>query len=137
MKNNGFTLVELLVVIAIIGVIMAYAVPAYNRNVIIAKRSEAKSSLMELASAQERNNAIYNQYATNLGGTVASAADLGFDNAQFMSSVDYDYSVGAANGYTLTATAKGNTQVNDNFGVDCTTMTLNSLGQKTPLDCWQ
>jgi len=57
-----------------------------------------------------------------------------------MTSSNYTFNVAvdAAVGYTISGVARaGSTQVNDNFGVNCTTLQLNSLGQKLPLDCWQ
>ena len=79
-KTKGFTLVELLVVIAIIGIIMAFALPAYNRQVIQSKRTEAQNILIELAAIQERHMAVYQQYASNIRGT------LDADNRIFINS---------------------------------------------------
>ncbi len=140
MKNNykGFTLIEMMVVIVIIGIIMAYAIPSYQRQVIRSKRTEAQNVLMQISARQEKNNAVFLQYATGIdGGNSPTATDLGFLGAPFTTSPDYLYSMTNDNGYTITATAQGTTQVNDNFGTDCRVLTLNSLGQKMPLSCWQ
>ena len=138
-KKTGFTLVELLIVIVIIGLLMAYALPSYKRQVIFAKRTDAHNSIMKIASAQERNYATYNQYATTINaGATPNSTDLGLAGVAFMTSVDYTYTMNNNNGYTITATAIGDSQVNDDFGGnDCTTLTLDSLGQKLPLPCWQ
>ncbi len=141
MKNNfkGFTLIELLVVITIIGVILAYAIPSYQRQVIRSKRVEAHNVLTQISARQEKNNAVFLQYASTIdAGTTPTASDLGYAGIDFMSSPDYLYTMDNTDGYTITATAQGSTQVNDDFGSDdCTVLTLNSLGQKTPLSCWQ
>ncbi len=140
MKNNykGFTLIELMVVIAIIGIIMVYAMPSYQRQVIRSKRTEAQKVLMQISARQEKNNASFLQYATSIDSTNSpTATDLGFQGVPFMSSTDYAYSMNNTDGYTITATAQGSTQVNDNFGTDCRVLTLNSLGRKMPLSCWQ
>ncbi len=138
-EEQGFTLVELLVVIAIIGVIMAYAIPSYQRQVIRSKRVQAHNVLTQISARQEKNNSVFLQYASTINaGTTPTATDLGFAGIDFMSSPDYLYTMNNTDGYTITATAQGSTQVNDNFGPDdCTVLTLNSLGEKTPLSCWQ
>jgi type IV pilus assembly protein PilE len=138
-KESGFTLIELMVVIIIIGILMAYAIPGYQRQVIVAKRTEAKNAMLQIASAQEKHNATYNTYTAVIAGSGTDGNSLGLGSAPLSNSADYTYAVtlAAITGYTITATAIGNTQVNDNFGVDCRTMTLNALGQKTVLGCWQ
>jgi len=141
-KNKGFTLVELLVVIAIIGIIMAYALPAYNRQVIQSKRTEAQNVLIELAAIQERHMAVFQQYATNIRGGAESAANLGFAGSSkfWNGSPNYRIRMNAANGYTLVATAKGSTQVDDRppmFPTNCTVIRINSTGRKWPTACWQ
>jgi len=109
MKNTkGFTLIELLVVIVIIGVLMSYAIPSYQRNVIIAKRSEAHSAILHLASAEEKHNAVFNTYTTVIGGTGTDGNSLGITAGDFLNSPDYDYSIAVApdTGYTITARAR-------------------------------
>ena len=138
-KTSGFTLIELLVVIVIIGTLVAYVVPSYQRQVIVSKRTEAKNAILQIASAEEKHNATYNTYTAVIGGSGTDGDSLGLGSAPFMTSVNYTYSIALANatGYTITATAIGSTQVNDNFRFNCTTLTLNALGQKTILGCWQ
>lgn len=93
---------------------------------------------MLIAAAEESHNANYQQYTLVTNGAGNDGNSLGLGAAEFQTSENYTYTVTAANGYTITADAIAtSSQNNDNFGIDCTSLTLNSLGQKTPLACWQ
>ena len=121
---------------------MAYAIPAYNRQVIRSKRTEAQNILIELAAIQERHMAVFQQYATNIRGASETAADLGLAGSSkfWNGSENYQIRMNTNNGYTLIATAKGTTQIDDQapiFSVDCTRIRINSTGRKWPTECWQ
>lgn len=69
-RVRGFTLVELMMVIAVIGILAAIAVPQYNEYLRRAKRTAAKSHLIDISSRQQQYLLDRRQYA-------ASVADLG------------------------------------------------------------
>ena len=48
-KKSGFTLVELIIVVAILGIIAAFAIPAYKSYVQKTKRAEVQAELAEVA----------------------------------------------------------------------------------------
>lgn len=74
--QRGMTLIELMIVVVIVGILSAIAFPAYQAYVNRAKRTEAKTLLMEVAARQERYYFDNNEYAAN-------ASDLGYaDDAQ-------------------------------------------------------
>ncbi len=65
-RRAGFTLVELAVVIVIIGVLAAFGVPRFIKSVERSKAAEAFEYLSSIRSAQERYQAQYGTYATNV-----------------------------------------------------------------------
>jgi type IV pilus assembly protein PilE len=149
MINNssvkGFTLLELVIVVAIIGVLAAFVYPSYQDYVRDARRTEARSLLLEAASRQERfyTTQSPNSYAANMTA-------LGYaNNNQPTEQNFYQVSItplpaGCAPGTatlctTFTATA---TPINAQVGDGCGNLTLTNIGVKgrsgaTPLDeCW-
>jgi prepilin-type N-terminal cleavage/methylation domain-containing protein len=65
-RKAGFTLVELAVVIVIIGVLAAFGVPRFIRSVERSKAAEAFEYLASVRTSQERYQAQYGTYATNV-----------------------------------------------------------------------
>ena len=65
-RRTGFTLVELAVVIVIIGVLAAFGVPRFIKSVERSKAAEAFEYLSSVRTAQERYQAQYGTYATNV-----------------------------------------------------------------------
>ncbi|HSW70560.1 MAG TPA: type IV pilin protein, partial [Gammaproteobacteria bacterium] len=53
MKSQGFHLIELLIVLSIACVLLAYALPNYSKHLIQARRLQAQTALLALASQME------------------------------------------------------------------------------------
>jgi type IV pilus assembly protein PilE len=140
-KSSGFTLVELIVAMVIAAILAAVAIPAYSNYVRKARRTDAKSALLDMASLEERYFSVNNQYSS-------TATDIGYAAWPVtVGSGNGDYSIAISNvaaavpgtpaTYTLTATAI-NDQLKDTL---CTTFTLTQAGQQTSSDatnnsCW-
>ena len=134
-KSKGFTLMELIVVVAIIAVIGAIAYPNYNSYMKKTRRADAKVGLAKVADRQERYYIQNNRYTT-------TASDLGLGGAATYTTDEGYYlvtitSAGVTAGWTATADAQGvQAGDNDTSAGDCTTMTLDSTGLRTPAACW-
>lgn len=129
---RGVTLIELMIVIVIISILAAVAYPSYRQYVTKAKRNEAKTALLQIATMQERfylSNSTYTADMTKLGFPVAT---------NFLTdSKSYRVSVTAATPATFSATATY--QIADEEAGKCATFSINGTGSKTSTpfdDCW-
>lgn len=61
--QKGFTLIELMLVVAIIGVLVAIALPSYNRYVIRTKRVDMMTELQAIGSTIENRKMAKGNYA--------------------------------------------------------------------------
>lgn len=145
-RARGFTLIELLIVVTVISILAAIAFPAYDSYVRRANRTLAKAQLNEIASLQESFFVERKTYSLNLQDLNTSYPGSEGDPIYISkngkhSSTQTKYSLykielvsPTAVSFTIQATAL-NVQAKD---TDCTTMTLDNLGQRTPAnnDCW-
>ena len=150
-KQTGFTLIEIMVVMVIIAVIAGFAYPSYVDSVRKSKRTDAKTALLTLKSAQEkfRTNCIfYAAHFLDSDGTNdtpdaetcdASDVNKGDLGNSSNSSPQGHYTIaisGTISGteYTATATATGD-QANDT-GCTTFTLTIDAGGDTlTPQEC--
>ena len=66
-RKSGMTLIEVMMVMAIIALLVAIALPSYERYLVRGIRSQGQQFLMDLAQAQEQYAIDQRQYATDLG----------------------------------------------------------------------
>ena len=129
---RGVTLMELMIVVVVIGILTAIAYPSYRQYAAKAKRNEAKSALLQIATLQERfylQNATYTADMTKLGFPVA--------NNFLTDSESYVVDVTAASAAAFSATATY--QKGDAEAGKCATFSIDGAGTKssTPFDdCW-
>src|SRR5882762_2276089 len=118
----GFSLIELMVVVAIAAVLFAIAVPSYVTFIRQSRRTEAKTTVLDLAGREERflstNPAGYTQTPASLGYTGAWPLVIG--NGYYQVTVCAPATVAcapnppAAPSYSIMATpVAGQSQVND------------------------
>ena len=129
---RGVTLMELMIVVVVLGILTTIAYPSYRQYAARAKRTEAKSALLQIATMQERFYLQNNTYTTNM-------TSLGFPVADnfLTDSESYVISVTAANAATFSATAVY--QNADAEADKCLSFSIDGRGLKTSAphdDCW-
>ncbi len=134
-RNSGFSLIEVVIVMAIIGIISAFAVPAYQDSVRKSHRAEGIETLLDVAQAQEVLYSQTNAYSTNAKPFAPTATSVSSENGYYVVTVAQGSCASTAC-FVATATAQG-AQAND---TNCKTLSIDNLGNKssTPAgnDCW-
>lgn len=131
--TQGFSLIETMITVTILAILASIAYPSYQQYVIRSNRSEALQFIMDLANREEEyllNNRIY----TDLSGlkiTVPTRLQSLYTIAVATTT--------SCNGVTLTAPAFciSATPVNSSIQKNDGTLTLDSQGNKKPLDKWK
>ena len=140
-RMKGFTLIELMIVVAIIAILLTIALPAYNEQIRKSRRAQGKTDLTEQSQILERMFTIDRDYSLAAGSLCAGGGGPTV-NSPLSGTAWYTISAVCTQtgtpytAYTLTATPNGD-QVKDK----CGTLTLTSVGVKTPapgppLNCW-
>ena len=126
--GQGFSLTELLIVLAIIGILAALCYPSYQQYVLRSYRTEATTTLLQLANAQEHYLADHGSYAADLAALGAATT------ARYTFEITLSEQ---AHAFELRALAQGLQQADSS----CSLFTLNHLGQRNQLapdtlSCW-
>lgn len=136
-KQQGVTLLELMIVVVVVAILGMVALPSYRQYSMRAQRTEAKTALLALATAQERFYLQNNTYTANFAAL--NLTGMSDNNV-------YTLNVGLANAQTYQATAVptpgGGVNGKDmNGDVECAQYGINAQGLKTAVPdpnntCW-
>lgn len=143
-RARGFTLIELMVVVALIGVLLAFAIPAYRDSVRNSRRAVAQTCLTEGAQFMERfytTNLQYHQTRPTAAVPVPVAVAAPGACTQDISAF---YTVGFDEDNPPTATTYNLVAIpqDDQAEDACGTLTLDNTGARgqssgTLADCWR
>lgn len=136
---RGFTLVELMISVAVIAILSMIAYPSFIQSVRKSNRTDAQGALTRTANNLERffsANGTYTIDAAAVGLNVDGGTAWS-ENGHYVMTIAPG-ATGIGSSYTVTATAAaGDIQAGD---AGCTTLTLDSLGRRTPnpnaTRCW-
>jgi type IV pilus assembly protein PilE len=101
----GVTLIELMIVIVVVGILAAIAVPSYRNYLVRSQRTDARTILLKLQSAQERFFLQQRRYADNGELTVAPPNGLGLTSQSDHGFYDLSIDLGP-DGFEYRATAR-------------------------------
>jgi type IV pilus assembly protein PilE len=132
-KAHGFTLIELMVAVAIAAIIAAIALPIYQYQVRKSHRTDARSSLLDLAGRAERMYATTNSYQNAATGAL-NPTDVGYTGAWPVTVGSGYYTVGltttSPTQFAFTATPVG-MQTGD---TQCQAFTVDNTGKQSSVD---
>ena len=141
--TRGFTLIELMIVVVIIGVLATIAYPSYQNWTTQTRRSDAYTSLSQLANDLEKFYSECSAYTSDITsanrsctapagpppGSLGKGATGNLSPNQY-----YQMSIATAGagvpagGYLITATARGQQAAKDST---CNTISLDNTGAKS------
>lgn len=123
-KQQGFTLIEVMIVTVIIAILAAIAIPSYQSHIQKTRRTDAKSTLSQIAAAQERYFFTNNGYAVGTDFSKVYSSTSTPDGHYTIAALN---ACGDSNCYRVTATATGS-QATDTA---CNQFSINHIGQQT------
>ena len=118
---RAMSLIELMLVVVILGILASLIFPSFKQQIMISRRGDGISQLLQLKIQQESFRIENNSYA--------SSEQLTLPSSEY-----YTFSVSdeSATTYSLKATAKGS-QLEDK---SCKVLSLDPSMNKTPIDCF-
>jgi len=139
-RHKGFTLIELMITVAIVAILAMIAAPAFNKQIRKSRRTEARTTLLDLAARAERLYSTTNTYWGTTQPNKLLPPDLGYAGGWPITTTSGYYTITLGNNatgaaFTFTATPAG-AQASD---TECATFSVDNTGNQTATDpkCWK
>ncbi|MDT3318550.1 type IV pilin protein [Shewanella sp. SP1S2-4] len=128
-QSEGFTLIELMIVVVIIGILASIAYPSYTAYLAKGARGDGIAAVMRIVNLQEQFYLDNREYTADMVKLGLKVDPFVVENQLYK--VDSSVNSGA---FTVTATAQG---IQASRDAPCVTISMNSIGEKTPKECWK
>ena len=127
MFARGITLFELLIVMTLIGVVAAFAFPAYRQHTMRVHRADAMTALLQLQSAEESHYQRHDTYTASIEPAPPSGLGLPITSA----SNKYTLTVALArDGQSFIATATPTPGGGQDADVECLAFSIDARGRR-------
>ena len=130
--QRGVTLIELMIVVVVMGVLASIAVPSYRSYLLRSQRTDAKTALLQVQSAQEKFYLQNNRYLID-AAKVATAPPDGLGLLATSSNGFYTIGLGAGTSgtdQTFVATATAIAGKGQSDDTKCTAFSINDAGKR-------
>jgi type IV pilus assembly protein PilE len=133
-RRQGWTLVELIVTLAILAILLGIAYPAYNNQVLKARRADGHALLYHAAQRQQQFFTTNNQFTATAG---AGGLEMCTGDGCSATSQDGYYTLSIDRPSTTTYTLTGTAQSPQTDDSACGNLTLSHLNVKgcTAVSC--
>lgn len=140
-RQRGFTLIELMITVLIISILARLAIPQIRNQIREARRTDAKTALLDIASREERFYATNYTYTSSFQNIYAGTTTTWPLNVSDPTAPNYSISAPTVTSTSFAVAAvpyAGSDQTNDY----CGTYTLNYLGVQGNMNntittgCW-
>ena len=129
LAQKGVTLLELLIVITMIGILAAVALPSYRDYIARANENAAQRFALEIATQEQIYLSDTRTYTTDVTGALNLTAPT--DVSTYYTTVVTVSNSASPPTFTITMTP-----ITGSVQAGRSTLTLNSLGVKTPVNNW-
>lgn len=129
--TQGFSLIEVMITVGVVALLATLAYPAYQDQIMKARRSTAKAALEDARSRQEQyflNNKTYTETVGAGGLSLSTTTDGGF----YTISVDAETAACPIDRCYRVRAVPEPSQADDR----CGTLRVTSEGVRTPAECW-